>query len=58
MFLDASFYTTKREKNKAHGFGWVGSGKNLEGVGGGRIMVRTHCIKNLFSKKNKRKISV
>lgn len=37
MFLDASFYTNKTEKNKAHGFGWVRSGKNLEGVGGGRI---------------------
>lgn len=44
MCLDASFYSNKREKKKEHGFGWVGSGKNL-GVGGGRVMVRTYCIK-------------
>lgn len=58
MFLDSSFYSNEREKKKEHGFGWVGIGKNLEGVGRGRFMVRTYCIKNLFSKKNKRKSGV
>lgn len=35
MFLDDSLYFNERKKKEEHVFGWVGTGKNLEGVGGG-----------------------
>lgn len=35
MFLDNSLYSNERKKKEEHGFGWVGTGKTLEGVGGG-----------------------
>lgn len=34
MFLDDSLYSIERKKKEEHGFGWVGTEKNLERVGG------------------------
>lgn len=35
MFLGDSLYSNERKKKEEQGFEWMGTGKNLEGVGGG-----------------------
>jgi hypothetical protein len=46
-----------RDRNKVHGFGWMGCKDNLKGVGG-RDCIIIYFIKILFSiKKNKKRTS-